>query len=59
MQRMDDNNAIRIDNLIQYSNYSGYWRSFKFEDDATKDITKIKKHNIIAIDAVCTYSSGE
>ena len=47
-----------IDNLIQYSNYSGYGRSFKFENDATKDITKIKKHNIIAIDAVCTYSSG-
>ena len=58
MQRMDDNDAIRIDNLIQYSNYSGYARSFKFENDATKDITKIKKHNIIAIDAVCTYSSG-
>ena len=58
MQRMDDNDAIRIDNLIQYSNYSGYGRSFKFENDATKDITKIKKHNIIAIDAVCTYSSG-
>ena len=58
MRKMDDNDAIRIDNIIQYSNYSGYGRTFKFEDDATKDITKIKKHNIIAMDAVCTYSSG-
>ena len=58
MQKMNDNDAIRIDNLIQYSNYSGYARSFKFENDATKDITKIKKYNIIAIDAVCTFSSG-
>ena len=58
MRKMDDNDAIRIDNIIQYSNYSGYGRTFKFEDDATKDITKIKKYNIIAIDAVCTYSSG-
>ena len=58
MRKMDDNDAIRIDNIIQYSNYSGYGRTFKFEDDATKDIAKIKKHNIIAIDAVCTYSSG-
>ena len=58
MRKMEDNDAIRIDNIIQYSNYSGYGRTFKFEDDATKDITKIKKYNIIAIDAVCTYSSG-
>jgi poly(ADP-ribose) glycohydrolase len=58
MRKMEDKDAIRIDNIIQYSNYSGYGRTFKFEDDATKDITKIKKHNIIAIDAVCTYSSG-
>ena len=57
MEVMDDNDAIRIDNLIQYSDYSGYGMSFKFEGNAIKN-ENIKKYNIIAIDAVCTFSSG-
>ena len=36
MQKMDNNDAIRIDNLIQYSNYSGYGYTFKFEENAKK-----------------------
>ena len=57
MEKMEDNDAIRIDNLIQFSNYSGYGRSFKYEESAIKK-GEIKKHNIIAIDAVCDYSKG-
>ena len=57
MERMDANDAIRIDNLIQYSNYSGYGRSFKYEENALKD-GKIIKHNIIAIDAICSFKTG-
>ena len=58
MEKMEDNDAIRIDNLIKYCNYSGYGRTFKFEGSALKDNDKIIKHNIIAIDAVCSYFSG-
>ena len=50
MEKMEDNDAIRIDNLIQFSNYSGYGRTFKYEESAIKK-GEIKKHNIIAIDA--------
>ena len=57
MEKMEDNDAIRIDNLIQFSNYSGYGRTFKYEESAIKK-GEIKKHNIIAIDAVCDYSNG-
>ena len=57
MEKMDDNDAIRIDNLIQYSNYSGYAKSFKYENSAIND-KKLIKHNIIAIDAVFDYSGG-
>ena len=58
MEVMDDNDAIRIDNLIQYSNYSGYAFSFKYEESAIKDEQNLIRHNIIAIDAVCSYSGG-
>ena len=57
MEVMEDNDAIRIDNLIQYSNYSGYAQSFKYEENAINE-EKLIKHNIIAIDAVCSYSGG-
>ena len=57
MEVMEDNDAIRIDNLIQYSNYSGYAQSFKYEETAINE-EKLIKHNIIAIDAVCSYSGG-
>ena len=57
MEVMEDNDAIRIDNLIQYSNYSGYAQSFKYEKTARNE-EKLIKHNIIAIDAVCSYSGG-
>ena len=58
MEKMNDNDAIRIDNLIQYSNYSGYGHNFRFEENAIKNNQKLIKHNIIAIDAVCVYSGG-
>ena len=58
MEVMNDNDAIRIDNLIQYSNYSGYAFSFKYEESAIKDEQNLIRHNIIAIDAVCSYSGG-
>ena len=58
MEKMEENDAIRIDNLIQYSKYSGYGWSFKYEENAIKDNNKIIKHNIIAIDAICSFSSG-
>ena len=58
MQKMDNNDAIRIDNLIQYSNYSGYGYTFKFEENAIKNNEKLIKHNIIAIDAVCSSRGG-
>ena len=58
MEVMDDNDAIRIDNLIQYSNYSGYAFSFKYKESAIKDEQKILRHNLIAIDAVDIMSKG-
>ena len=57
MEKMDDNDAIRIDNLIKYSDYSGYGFSFKYEKSAIND-EKIIRHNIIAIDALCDFSGG-
>ena len=57
MEKMSNNDAIRIDNLIQYSKYSGYGRTFKFEGNATNN-NKLIKHNIIAIDAVCDSKGG-
>ena len=57
MEKMENNDAIRIDNLIQYSKYSGYAASFKYEESEIND-KELIKHNIIAIDAVCTYLGG-
>ena len=60
MERMDLNDAIRIDNLIQFSKYSGYGGSFKYEESLIKNIKdeKLIKHNIIAIDAICKFGGG-
>jgi hypothetical protein len=52
MEKMGNNDAIRIDNIIQYSNYEGYGESFVFKSNAIgNDTNKIKKTKIIAIDA--------
>ena len=51
MEVMSDEDAIRIDNTIRYSDYSGYAGTFKFEKCAFNDINNIKKNKIIAIDA--------
>ena len=56
---MTDNDAIRIDNLIKFSDYEGYAHSFKFAKSAINKDTNletIKKINIIAIDAVVCFS---
>ena len=57
MEVMKNNDAIRIDNTIKYSLYVGYGSNFKFLNPAfdTKDMTKIKKSKIIAIDASVKY----
>ena len=60
MEVMDDNDAIGIYNIIQYSNYKGYGDKFKFIESAIpRDISKIKKHNIIAIDAISYKKSNK
>jgi len=52
MEPMSDNDAIGIFNTIEYSKSSGYSNSFKFIESAiSDDLSKIKKHRIIAIDA--------
>ena len=63
MEVMSNNDAIRIDNTIQYSNYSGYGHKFKFESSAIdannnkiNDLNNIKKYKIIAIDATIQYN---
>ena len=54
MEVMNDNDSIRIDNLIQYSDYTGYGSSFKFtKNKINYDDIRLKRYNIIAIDAVC------
>ena len=53
MEIMSLNDAIGIFNTIEYSKSNGYSRSFKFKSNAiTDNLTKIKKHRIIAIDAI-------
>ena len=53
MEVMNENDAIGIFNTIQYSKYKGYGSSFKFVESAiTQDKSQIKKHKIIAIDAI-------
>ena len=52
MEVMDKNDAIGIFNTIQYSKYKGYGSNFKFLENAiTKELYKIRRHKIIAIDA--------
>ena len=62
MEVMDNNDAIGIFNTIQYSKYRGYGSSFEFESSAIldpNDTTNIKRHRIIAIDAVVnSYKFG-
>ena len=58
MEVMDQNDAIGIFNTIEYSKSSGYGYSFKFEKSAiANDLTQIKKHRIIAIDATVSGSN--
>ena len=53
MEIMDKNDAIGIFNTIQYSKYKGYGENFKFDGNAiNKDLNKIIRHKIIAIDAL-------
>ena len=53
MEVMDENDAIGIFNTIEYSKSTGYGYSVKFDKSAiTDDLKEIKKHRIIAIDAV-------
>ena len=56
---MGDNDAIRIDNTIQYSKYTGYGHDFKYDKSAVNvnDLSTIKKHKFIAIDASIQYTS--
>jgi hypothetical protein len=57
MEVMDKNDAIGIFNTIQYSNYTGYGYSFEFKESAIpEDHAKIKRHKIIAIDAIPSHS---
>ena len=62
MEVMSENDAIRIDNTIQYSNYTGYGYRFKFKDCAIdfNNLKYIKKNKFIAIDACVqsTYKYG-
>ena len=59
MEVMNDNDAIRIDNTIVYSKYSGYGGSFKFAKSAINlnDLNSIKRNKFIAIDASAGYQS--
>ena len=62
MEVMSDNDAIRIDNTIQYSTYSGYGHSFKFKGraiDINNNVEPIKKYKIIAIDATVQHNRDE
>ena len=55
MEVMDENDAIGIYNTIEFSKYTGYGSKFKFEKSAITDdlsLNQIKKHKIIAIDAI-------
>ena len=58
MEVMEDNDAIRIDNTIQYSKYTGYGHDFKYDKSAVnvKDLSTIKKNKFIAIDASVQYT---
>ena len=57
MEVMDNNDAIGIYNTIQYSDYEGYGFQFAYKDSLIKNNTPIKRHRIIAIDALPGGSS--
>lgn len=57
MEVMDNNDAIGIFNTIQYSDYEGYGFQFAYKDCLIKSNIPIKKHRIIAIDAIPGGSS--
>jgi len=60
MEKMGNNDAIRIDNTIQYSNYEGYKGSFVFKSNSIgNDTNKIKRTKIIAIDALPHSQIGD
>ena len=58
MEVMSNDDAIRIDNTIKYSNYTGYGYKFKFEESAIdfNDLNTIKRYKFIAIDACVQYT---
>ena len=58
MEVMSNDDAIRIDNTIKYSNYTGYGYKFKFEESAIdfNDLKAIKRYKFIAIDACVQYT---
>ena len=61
MEVMTDEDAIRIDNTIQYSNYTGYCNTFEYKECAIKnndDLNDIKKTKFIAIDASVQFMSN-
>ena len=58
MEVMSVNDAIGIFNTIEYSKSSGYSHTFKFEKSSiTDESTNIKRHRIIAIDAIFKSNS--
>ena len=52
MEVMNDNDAIGIFNTIQYSKYDGYGYNFTYAGSLIDENSEIKKHKIIAIDAM-------
>ena len=56
MEVMDSCDAIGIFNTIQYSKYKGYGYNFTYDGCLIDGITPIKKHRIIAIDAISRSS---
>ena len=62
MEVISDNDAIRIDKTIQYSNYSGYGHSFKYKGraiDINNNMNTIIRYKIIAIDATVQYNKRD
>ena len=56
MEVMDSCDAIGIFNTIQYSKYKGYGYNFTYDGCLIDGITPIKRHRIIAIDAISRSS---
>ena len=57
MEVMDNNDAIRMNNVIKYSNYSGYGSAFKYEGSSfnVSEENTIRRIKFIAIDASIEY----